>query len=74
MLMTKQIVWSPLAENDFAIILAYLNENWDNKVTTHFIDLVENLIRQISINPVFFEPHRHTRAHRKGHIGVWSKE
>ena len=52
--MTKQIVWSPLAENDFANILAYLYENWDNKVTNHFIDLTENLIRQIAINPAQF--------------------
>jgi plasmid stabilization system protein ParE len=27
--MPREVVWSPLAESDFANILAYLNENWD---------------------------------------------
>jgi plasmid stabilization system protein ParE len=31
--MSKQIVWSPLAESDLDRILEYLNENWDQKVT-----------------------------------------
>ena len=49
--MHRQIVWSPLAEIDFANILAYLNENWNEKVTNQFIDLPEEIIGQISINP-----------------------
>ena len=39
--MSKQIIWSPLSEIDFANILDYLNENWDEKVAIHFIDLTE---------------------------------
>ena len=49
--MSKQVVWSPLSESDFAKILKYLNENWDEKVTNQFIDLIENILEQISINP-----------------------
>jgi plasmid stabilization system protein ParE len=49
--MHRQIVWSPLAESDFAKILEYLNKKWDEKVTNHFIDLTEELIGQISNNP-----------------------
>lgn len=49
--MAKQIVWSRFAENDFAAILEYLNENWDEKVAYQFIDLTENILHQISINP-----------------------
>ena len=49
--MTKQIAWSPLAERDFANILEYLSGNWDDKVTNQFIDLTEEVIRQISNNP-----------------------
>ena len=49
--MSKQVVWSPLSESDFAKILEYLNENWDEKVTNQFIDLIENILEQISINP-----------------------
>jgi plasmid stabilization system protein ParE len=49
--MSKQIIWSPLSEGDFARILEYLNENWDEKVANQFIDLTENILEQISINP-----------------------
>lgn len=45
--MHRQVVWSPLAERDFANILEYLNKNWDEKVTNNFIDLTEELIGQI---------------------------
>ena len=50
--MPKQIIWSPLAEGDFASILEYLNKNWDQKVAANFIDLTENIIDHISINPI----------------------
>jgi plasmid stabilization system protein ParE len=49
--MPKQIVWSPLAEQDFENILEYLAENWDNSVTNQLIDLTEEVVGQISNNP-----------------------
>ena len=49
--MSKQIVWSPLSENDFSGILNYLNKNWGEKIASHFIDLTESFLTQISINP-----------------------
>jgi plasmid stabilization system protein ParE len=49
--MSKQIVWSPLSENDFSGILNYLNKNWGEKVAAQFIDLTESILTQISINP-----------------------
>lgn len=49
--MPKQIVWSPLAEQDFENILEYLAENWDNSVTNQLIDLTEEVMGQISNNP-----------------------
>jgi len=49
--MPKQIIWAPLSESDFAAILEYLDKNWDSKVASNFIDLTENVIDQISINP-----------------------
>jgi plasmid stabilization system protein ParE len=48
--MPKPIIWSPLSESDFAKILEYLNKNWDEKVTNQFVDLTENILKQISIN------------------------
>jgi len=49
--MPKHIVWSPSAESDFANILGYLQENWEERVTNQFIDLTEDILTQISINP-----------------------
>ncbi len=49
--MSKQIVWSPLSENDFSGILNYLNKNWGEKVAYQFIDLIESFLTQVSINP-----------------------
>lgn len=49
--MPKPIVWSPLAENDFDNILAYLNKYWNEKVVNQFIDLTDKTVTQISINP-----------------------
>jgi plasmid stabilization system protein ParE len=49
--MHKPIIWSPLSENDFAIILDYLDKNWGSKVALNFIDLTENSLNQISYNP-----------------------
>lgn len=52
--MSKQIVWSPSAECDFANILEYLQENWEERVTNQFIDLTEGILAQISLNPKQF--------------------
>lgn len=49
--MSKQIIWSPLSETDFYKILQYLHENWDENVAVQFIDLTENILDQIAINP-----------------------
>ena len=52
--MPKPVIWSPLSENDFENILSYLEKNWGTKVASNFIDLVENIINQISLNPKQF--------------------
>jgi plasmid stabilization system protein ParE len=52
--MPKRIIWSPLSEKDFANILTYLESGWGDKVVTHFIDLTDDFIYQISINPKQF--------------------
>jgi len=49
--MHKPIIWSPLSENDFSNVLKYLDKNWGEKVASNFIDLTENTLNQISINP-----------------------
>jgi len=49
--MPKQVIWSPLSEKDFEKIIDYLKRDWDNKVVEKFIDITDQLIYQISINP-----------------------
>jgi plasmid stabilization system protein ParE len=49
--MPKSVIWAPSAESDLAAILDYLNTNWDSKVSLNFIDLTENVVDQISVNP-----------------------
>jgi hypothetical protein len=52
--MPRQVIWSPQSENDFSAILEYLQENWDMMVLMKFIDIVDELINQISLNPKQF--------------------
>jgi plasmid stabilization system protein ParE len=52
--MPKQVIWSPQSENDFSNILEYLLQNWDTKVVIRFIDIVDELINQITFNPKQF--------------------
>ncbi|MFC1730073.1 type II toxin-antitoxin system RelE/ParE family toxin [candidate division KSB1 bacterium] len=52
--MPKQIIWSPLSEEDFDSILKYLQNNWDDKIAQKFIEIIEVIIEQISINPKQF--------------------
>ena len=50
----KSIIWSPLAEMDFVIILEYLEREWGKKVTEKFIEITVNSIEQITLNPKQF--------------------
>lgn len=52
--MAKPINWSALSIMDFESILSYLNSHWDQKVVNQFIEFVDKLISQISINPKQF--------------------
>ncbi len=54
LLMPKNIVWSPLAETDFSAILQYLELEWGKNVTEKFIEITDNSIEQITINPKQF--------------------
>jgi len=49
--MPKQISWSPDSERDLETILEYLSNEWDPTVSSRFLDLIEEVIDQISINP-----------------------
>ena len=63
--MPKQIIWSPLSEKDFENILNYLKSNWNQKVAEKFIDITEQLIVEISINPKQYPVINKSRRIRK---------
>jgi plasmid stabilization system protein ParE len=52
--MSKPIIWSPLSEKDFENILDYLDKKWGSRVASNFIELTEDLLNQITINPKQF--------------------
>ena len=52
--MPKKIIWSSLSEKDFSNIMSYLNKEWDAKVANQFIDIIEEILKQILINPKQF--------------------
>jgi len=49
--MPKQVIWSLQSEDDLYNILEYLMEHWDKSVLLKFIDIVDEIINHISINP-----------------------
>lgn len=49
--MPKQVIWSPQSESDLLQILDYLHKNWEVKVAVKFIDIIDEIINQISLNP-----------------------
>ncbi|HAF29662.1 MAG TPA: type II toxin-antitoxin system RelE/ParE family toxin [Bacteroidales bacterium] len=52
--MPKQLIWSPLAEQDFESILKYVSQNWGFVVTRNFIERIDRLTNHISIHPRLF--------------------
>lgn len=49
--MPKKIIWSPDSERDLGLILEYLAREWDSSVSIKFLDLIEELTEQVSLNP-----------------------
>lgn len=52
--MPKQVIWSPLAEQDLDALLNYLHTAWNDSVVNQFLDELEHLIKHISANPHLF--------------------
>lgn len=49
--MPKLIVWSELADNDFACILEYLEQQWGTNVVSRFMENTFERIENISFRP-----------------------
>ena len=63
--MPKQVIWSPQSEDDFSNILEYLKEHWDKKVVLKFIDIVDEIINQISTKPKQYARIQNRKKRRK---------
>lgn len=63
--MTRKIVWSPLAKQDYDNILAYLYQNWGSDVAVKFMDNTEGYLQQIISNPKQFPINRKKEKIRK---------
>lgn len=50
----KEIIWSPLAEEDLSAIAEYLFENWNVVVVNTFLDKIENRLNLIVKKPCLF--------------------
>jgi len=63
--MLKQIIWSPLSEKDLENILAYLDDKWNTGIAIQFIEILNHLLKQISINPRQFPLiHKHKKVRK----------
>src|SRR6056297_549132 len=49
--MRREIIWSPLAEQDLGNILEYLAEKWNQKVIIRFLHKIDITINQIAKVP-----------------------
>jgi plasmid stabilization system protein ParE len=65
MLMSKYLIWAPLAEHDFELILDYVYQDWGADITRKFIEKIEKLTEQILINPKQFPLINRKRKIRK---------
>jgi len=50
----KRVFWSPAAEEDFRVILNYLQNKWSQRVITKFINKVDDHIRLIQEDSKIF--------------------
>lgn len=50
----RSIIWSPLADEDLARLLDYLDRNWGPAVSVEFLDQLEQCIAFIRISPELF--------------------
>ncbi len=52
--MPKAIVWSDNAKQDVTELVSYLTMNWGEKITNEYIDLLDELIKQITELPKMY--------------------
>jgi plasmid stabilization system protein ParE len=53
------VIWTEQAQQSFWQILAYLQENWNREIALNFVDLVDDTISKLMLNPEMFEVSRY---------------
>ena len=66
--MSFEILTTPESELTFYQNLDYLAKEWQDKVTSQFIDRVDNVIQKIRLNPLLFPLHGYEDNVRKAII------
>ena len=52
--MSRKVIWSPASEKDFEIIIEYLQNKWNKRVISKFINKLDDNIRFIAEDPKIF--------------------
>ncbi len=52
--MALKVIWLPKAENNFQIVIDYLESNWTTKEVQNFVQLTDKTIKYIKIFPRLF--------------------
>jgi plasmid stabilization system protein ParE len=50
----RQIVWSPLSEQDVAQQLKYLEQHWGKQACVEYLDRIDEVLAAISYNPTTY--------------------
>ena len=66
--MKYTIFWTSNAKITFNQNLEYLSKEWDNKTILRFLDRVDEVIKNISNNPMIYPLYRKENAVRKSII------
>ena len=63
-----KISWTPTARITYFKVLDHLAEKWTIREIKNFVDEVENILNQITVNPYMFEASRTNKNVRKGFV------
>ena len=63
-----KIYWTPTAKATYLRIINYLEISWTSKEVNNFMDEVDSLLDQITLNPYMFEASRKKHNVRRGFV------
>lgn len=61
----KDLIWSPLADEDLDNVIEYLLTNWSNKIAAKFLEVLYKQIDKIIVHPKHFPTVYGSKNYRK---------